>query len=126
MSSITVTTPKFKKTLLRLDKLKRADFEKILNEYGKKGVSLLQTATPVDTAKTAQAWGYLITRTGEKYRLTWFNDSIADNNVPIVIMLHYGHATKNGGYVSGRDFINPTLRPLYDELHQKIIAEVRR
>lgn len=109
-------------------------FEQVLNplklgeldRYGKMGVELLRAATPKDTGKTADSWSYEVIRSGkdnDKVTLAWNNSNI-NNGVNIAIILQYGHATGNGYYVQGIDYINPTLAPLFDELAEKTWKEV--
>lgn len=119
-----VSTPKFKKTIAHLEKLDEITFRQILEEYGAKGVSALSSATPQDTGETASSWTYRIEgseRTG--YKLIWSN-SVMAGSAPLVILLQYGHGTRNGGYVSGRDFINPALESVYDGLRERLVREV--
>lgn len=87
----------------------------VLNDYGKKGVDALASATPIDSGETAKSWGYQITRTKNGISLTWTNSHIV-NEVPIAIIIQYGHGTRNGGYVQGRDYINPAIRPIFDRI----------
>jgi hypothetical protein len=95
----------------------------VLERYAKEGVSALSAATPRDTGETAAKWDYeiKITRTG--YSLTWTNSSVS-NGAPVVILIQYGHGTRNGGYVEGRDFINPAIKPILDRLTENLWKEV--
>lgn len=95
----------------------------LLNQYGIKGVAALKEATPKDTGETAAAWRYEIKKTDTRIDLSFINDHATDR-VPIVIVLQYGHATRNGGWVEGRDFINPAIQPIFDELIEKIWKEL--
>lgn len=95
-----------------------------LDEYGRQGVRHLAHATPVDTGLTAASWDYRIERDGNKVRLVFFNTNI-QNGVPIAVILQYGHATLSGGWVEGRDYINPAIRPLFDAIRMDIENEVR-
>lgn len=85
----------------------------ILSKYGEMGVLALSQATPLDSGETARSWSYEIEKTGSGYRLVWKNSHV-NKGVPIAIILQYGHGTRNGGYVQGRDYINPALRPIFD------------
>ena len=96
-----------------------------LDRYGKEGVEALRSATPVDTGKTASSWKYEIKRTKNGAEIVWSNTNI-QNGVPIAVILQYGHATKNGGWVQGRDYINPALRPIFDKIAQNAWREVTR
>ena len=97
----------------------------ILDKYGREGVAALSSATPVDTGETARAWTYKITRTGSSTTLSFHNSNI-QNGVPIAIILQYGHGTRNGGWVQGRDYINPAVRPVFDKLANEAWREVTK
>ena len=114
----------FKKTTKFLDFVSGGDFiEKKLRYYGEKGVALLHNATPSNTGKTADSWGYKVEHDRNHVKITWTNDNMA-GGVPVVILLQYGHATKGGTYVQGIDFINPVMQPLFNELANEIWEEV--
>lgn len=95
----------------------------LLNEYGQQGVELLRDATPVDTGKTATGWDYEIEVNSQGVSLYWVNNNV-NEGVPIAILIQYGHATRNGGYVQGVDYINPALRPLFESMATKLWKEV--
>ena len=95
----------------------------LLNEYGKQGVELLRDATPVDTGKTATGWDYEIEVNSQGISLYWVNNNV-NEGVPIAILIQYGHATRNGPYVHGVDYINPALRPLFESMATKLWKEV--
>lgn len=95
----------------------------ILNKYGAMGVNALSSATPQDTGMTADSWGYEIKSSRNGYSICWTN-SHEHNGVPIAILIQYGHGTGTGGYVEGRDFINPAIRPVFDELAESLWEEV--
>jgi hypothetical protein len=122
---IKMTRPTFKRTTKRLENLNRIKFDNILREFGDRGVRALAAATPVDTSQTANSWSYKLIQNGEHYKISWSN-SVMAGSVPLVILLQYGHGTGTGGYVSGRNFINPALEPIYAELKRRLIAEVIR
>ena len=90
-------------------------FDQILHKYGKIGVDALRDATPKDSGKTAECWSYEVISASDSVRLIWKNSNI-NKGVPIAIILFYGHGTRNGGYVQGRDYINPALQPIFDEI----------
>lgn len=113
------------KTWRFLNFLLNWDFKKNLSKYGQLGVDALSSATPKDTGKTANSWSYEITKEEGKYTIYWKNTNIHDG-VPIAIILQYGHGTRNGGYVKGRDYINPALRPIFDQIAEDAWNEVRR
>jgi hypothetical protein len=94
-----------------------------LDEYGRKGVEALQAATPVDTGMTANSWYYTIERTRNSVSLSFYNSNV-HNGVPIAIILQTGHATRDGGWVEGIDYINPSIRPLFEELANNMWKEV--
>jgi hypothetical protein len=123
--SISITKPKFKKTHHFLEQLDRFDPRRILEEYGQLGVAALSASTPVDTGTTASSWSYKIKGNKERYTLSWSNSEMA-GRTPLVILLQYGHATKSGYFLSGRDFINPALRPVYDSLKKRLLREALR
>ena len=105
----------FKKLNSFLEKAKHINHTSILDKYGKEGVAALMSATPKRTGLTASSWSYEIIRENGKLTLA-FNNSNVQNGVPIAIILQYGHATSNGGWVEGIDYINPTLRPLFEKI----------
>lgn len=101
------------------------DFKRNLAKYGQLGVDALASATPKDTGKTANSWSYEITKDQGKYTIYWKNTNINDG-IPIAITIQYGHGTRNGGYVQGRDYINPALQPIFDQIAEDAWNEVRR
>ena len=96
----------------------------ILHKYGKRGVDILQQATPKDTGVTADSWSYEIYETNQGYKLSFNNSNNAVNGTPIVVLIQYGHGTKNGGYVKAHDFVNPVLKPLFEKLSAELWSEV--
>lgn len=94
-----------------------------LDKYGREGVRALASATPKDTGKTAASWTYRIIQKENGVSISFENTNI-QNGVPIAIILQYGHATKNGGWVQGRDYINPAVRPIFDNIAQEAWREV--
>lgn len=112
-------TEKFFKAMLSRSYLKQ------LRKYGEQGVAALQNATPKDSGQTANAWKYRIEEDSDNIRIVWFNEHIVDG-APVAIMLQYGHATGNGGYVAGRDYINPAIRHIFDDISDNVKAEVSR
>lgn len=115
----------FSKTTNFLKKAKLAKIRTIAEEYGRKGVAALASATPVDTGVTAASWFYKIEGKNGSTSITFCNSNI-QNGVPIAIILQYGHGTRNGGWVEGRDYINPALKPIFDELANKAWREVTK
>ena len=108
-----------------LEKLKRLQFLRSLDRYGQEGVNALRSATPVDTGLTASSWYYQIKESEDSVMLEFHNSNI-NNGVPIAIVLQYGHVTPNGGWVEGRDYINPAIQPLFDKIAKYAWEEVKR
>lgn len=96
-----------------------------LDKYGRAGVAALASATPVDTGLTASSWYYEIERQNGSVSLTFHNSNI-QNGVPIAIILQYGHGTGTGGWVQGRDYINPAIQPIFDEIAINAWREVTK
>lgn len=115
----------FEKTRKFLKEAGKRDLDNILNKYGKMGVENLSAYTPRDTGLTASSWTYTIEKTKNKVSITWRNTNVVDG-VPIAIILQYGHATRNGGYIEGVDYINPALEPVFKELKDRIWREVSK
>lgn len=95
-----------------------------LDKYGREGVSALMSATPKDTGKTAESWKYNIVHRNNSVSIEFTNDNLTENKIPIAILLQYGHATRNGGFVRGIDYINPALRPLFERMAEEAWREV--
>lgn len=108
----------FTKTERFLNRMKRREYLNVLDEFGRDGVQALRNATPVDSGATAEAWDYEIKRTRNYTEIVWTNSNINDG-VPIAVILQYGHGTGTGGYVQGRDYINPAIRPVFDKIVEK-------
>lgn len=119
-----VRKPQFLKAIRRLKRFEEADFEPLLEKLGADGVAALSRNTPKDSGETAGAWSYKVIKDGKRYQVVWTNSVVTSRGVPIVLLLQYGHTTGNGGYVPGRDFINPALAPLVQRLIDRGIAEV--
>ena len=96
-----------------------------LDKYGRAGVEALASATPVDSGETANSWYYEITNSKGSAKIT-FNNSNIQNGVPIAIILQYGHGTGTGGWVEGRDYINPAIQPIFDEIANNAWREVTK
>ena len=96
-----------------------------LNKYGKEGVAALASATPVDSGSTAASWYYEITHDKGTASINFYNSNI-QNGVPIAIILQYGHGTGTGGWVEGRDYINPAIQPIFDRIANEAWKEVTR
>lgn len=115
----------FLKLTAYLDKLSSKDFTRILDKYGQAGVAALASATPVDTGLTASSWYYEAKNQNGLVSLSFFNSNI-NKGVPIAIILQYGHGTRNGGWVEGRDYINPAIQPIFDQIAKELWEEVKR
>lgn len=113
----------FKKTEKLLKKSFGRNYRSILEKYGRQGVEALAIATPKDTGQTAASWRYEIVQTGSSISIVWANDH-TNKGVNIAIILQYGHATRRGGYVVGRDYINPALKPIFDSMANAVWKEV--
>lgn len=113
----------FSKTNKYLRDVKEAARVKILEKYGERGVSALSSATPVDTGLAATSWYYKVSRDETGSRIEFFNSDV-ENGFPVAIMLQYGHGTGTGGWVEGRDYINPAIQPIFDELAEEAWQEV--
>ena len=96
-----------------------------LDKYGRDGVAALASATPVDSGLTANSWYYKITRTNGSVTISFHNSNI-QNGVPIAVILQYGHGTRNGGWVQGRDYINPAIQPIFDSIVDSAWKEVTK
>ena len=97
----------------------------ILRRYGEEGVRALSLATPKDTGETASSWYYQIKEDKTSTTIEWLNRHVEDS-VPIAVILQYGHGTNGGGYVEGIDYINPAMRPLFEEIANSVWKEVSR
>jgi hypothetical protein len=95
------------------------------DKYGKEGVAALSAATPVDTGLTANSWYYTIAYSNRGITIS-FNNSNISNGVPIALILQYGHATRTGGWVAGRDYINPAIQPIFDRMANEAWKEVTK
>lgn len=108
-----------------LERAKEAVHMGDLDKYGRAGVEALASATPVDSGETANSWYYEITNSNGSAKIT-FNNSNIQNGVPIAIILQYGHGTGTGGWVEGRDYINPAIQPIFDEIANNAWREVTK
>ena len=113
----------YSKATKYLKKLRDFQIRNILEKYGRAGVDALSSATPTDTGKTAGSWYYEIEKTKAGYSIVFGNSNV-NKGVPIAIILQYGHGTRNGGWVEGRDYINPAIQPIFDEITKNIFEEV--
>lgn len=96
-----------------------------LDRFGRAGVAALASATPVETGLTANSWYYEIEHNNGSASISFHNSNI-QNGVPIAVILQYGHGTRNGGWVQGRDYINPAIRPIFDQIANEAWKEVTK
>ena len=114
----------FSKTMVFFSRLKNLFDAGILDKYGKEGVEALSKATPVDSGKTAESWRYEIKQLKRGMKIEFHNDNIV-NGINIAILIQYGHHTKTGGWVVGKDYINPAVRPVFDRMSEEISRKVK-
>lgn len=115
----------FSKTFQYFGCLKKSTRTGILEKYGQAGVDALSSATPVDTGVTAASWYYTIENSKGSVAIQFLNSNI-QNGIPIAIILQYGHGTGTGGWVQGRDYINPAIQPIFDKMAEEVWKEVTR
>lgn len=115
----------FSRTSRYLERVKEAVHLGILDKYGAEGVAALASATPVESGLTANSWYYKIEHKNGSTTLSFLNSNI-QNGVPIAVILQYGHGTRNGGWVQGRDYINPAIQPIFDRLADSAWKEVTK
>lgn len=116
----------FSKTSKFFERCKNLFHLGVLDRFGREGVAALSMATPVDTGKTAASWRYQITNNKNELKIEWLNDNTTKDGIPIVVLIQYGHGTGNGGYVVGRDFINPAIKPIFDKIADALWKEVTK
>ena len=111
---------RFLKKAVRIKPIVRA----ILNKYGKRGVEALRDATPKDTGLTADSWSYeIVEEENGSLKIVWSNSNVSNGQV-IAVLLQYGHATRNGGYVQGQDYINPAIEHIFHRIADEAWKEV--
>ena len=115
----------FSKLNRYLERVKEVARLSILDKYGREGVAALSSATPVDSGETANSWFYEISHSNGSATIT-FNNSHINKGVPIAIILQYGHGTGTGGWVEGRDYINPAIQPIFDKIVDAAWKEVTK
>lgn len=113
----------FSKTIRYLEKVKNAKINSIFDKYGKDGVAALASATPVDSGETANSWNYKVEIQNCSATISFYNTHV-NQGVPIAIILQYGHGTGTGGWVKGRDYINPAIQPIFDKIVNEAWKEV--
>ena len=107
------------------ERVKEAAKIGVLDKYGQAGVSALSSATPVESGKTASSWYYEIKRQNGSVSLEFYNSNV-NKGVPIAVILQFGHGTGTGGWVQGRDYINPAIQPVFDNIAEKAWREVTK
>ena len=115
----------FSKASRCLERLKEAAKLGVLDKYGREGVAALASATPTETGLTASSWTYEIERKGSSVSIVYKNSNI-NKGVPIAVILQYGHGTGTGGWVQGRDYINPAIQPVFDRIADEAWKEVTK
>ena len=115
----------FSKLSNHLEKIREAVRFGDLDKYGREGVAALSSATPVDSGLTAASWYYEIIRNKGFVSIRFCNSNL-QNGVPIAVILQYGHGTGTGGWVQGRDYINPAIRPIFDKIAKNAWREVTK
>ena len=111
------------KTTRYLEKMSKLQLAAVLSKYGQMGVEALASATPVDSGLTAQSWSFEVSSRRGYHTIKWINTHV-ESGIPIAIILQYGHGTGTGGYVQGRDYINPAIRPAFDKIATEVMREV--
>lgn len=109
----------FKNTDRFFKKMSRLDVSAAMKFLGERGVQALRSGTPVDSGLASESWDYEITKSKRSSTITWINYDV-ENGFPVAIMLQYGYATGTGGYVRGIDYINPAIRPIFDEIAEEL------
>jgi hypothetical protein len=118
MITFTVTGD-FNSTMSSLKKMSKLDVLSIMDSCGAEGVTALSEATPIESGLAAGSWGYDVRAKRGVYTIYWTNIDI-EHDFPVVIMLQYGYGTGTGGYVQGRDYINPAIKPIFDQIADKV------
>lgn len=124
MTITTTSKGDFKNTLNFLNASRQLSNKINFDMYGQRGVDALSSATPIDSGLTESSWYYKVVRGAKYTSLNFYNSNVQDG-VPIAIIVQYGHATKNGGWVEGRDYINPAVQPIFDEIASSLWTEVK-
>lgn len=119
------TTGDFKKTETFLTRLNGDSIFRSLDRFGQLGVNALASATPTRSGLTASSWYYQVIRRRGRYTIEWLNHNTV-NGANVAILIQYGHGTGTGGYVRGRDFINPAIQPIFDQIANDVWNEVTR
>ncbi len=122
-----ITSGSFDKSLAFLQRMQKRTQFQVLHKYGPIGVAALKNATPKDSSKTSESWYYEIVDRPGYFAIHWLNSNIEEpGRIPVAVLIQYGHATGNGGYVQGEDYINPALRPIFDQIATDMWREVTK
>lgn len=119
MPRVSVDTLNFEQVDAMFTKMMNPNFMGVLNKYGAEGVRALGAATPVETGETANSWYYEIEASKGSFRISWYNSNVV-NGANVAVLIQFGHGTRNGGWVDGRDYINPALRPIFNNIALEI------
>lgn len=115
----------FSKLTRYLERVKEAVKLGNFDKYGREGVAALASATPIESGKTASSWYYEIENSNGSATISFYNSNV-NKGVPIAIILQYGHGTGTGGWVQGRDYINPAIQPVFDRIAEEAWREVTK
>lgn len=113
----------FKETLKDLKRIHALRLDNLIKRYGEKGVELLSQATPIDTGLASSSWRYEFVKDAVSFTIEWHNDDI-ENGYSVIALVRYGHGLKGGGYVEGREFIDPVMQPMFDQMIEDLWKEV--
>jgi hypothetical protein len=117
----------FRNTQAFLQRVKNREQFRVLQKYGAMGVAALSNATPKESAETANSWYYEIQQRPGYFAIHWLNSNVEDpGRIPVAILIQYGHGTRHGGYVQGIDYINPAMRPIFDQMAADVWKEVTK
>jgi hypothetical protein len=122
-SSIFSSSGSTDRTQAFLKKMQSGDLARGLESFAQQGVNALAAMTPVDTGLTASSWGYEIETKGSSTTISWTNYN-RQNGALVAILLQYGHGTGTGGFVSGYDYINPAIQPIFDLIAEEVWKKV--
>lgn len=127
MKAVVTVRGSFRNAESFLNRMKKREYLKVLEKYGPRGVEALRAATPVDQGDTVAGWYYEIVDRPGYFAIHWLNANVVNpGTIPVAVLLQYGHATGNGAWVEGRDYINPAMRPIFDQMAAEMWREVTR
>lgn len=109
----------FDKTIAFLKKAQALRIDQVVRAQAQVGVQALATATPKDSGLAATSWSYKVTKTATSVTIDWLNSDV-ENGFHVALAIQYGHGTGTGGYIQGRDYINPAMRPIFDQIAQTV------